>query len=153
MITLYLAGNGILKQPVLSLSDFFERNRTRYYDNLLRVREKNGLAQWLKFFLVGIVQTAKSGVATFDNILKLQKHVDSQIQTLGSRAANAQKIVHHLYQRPVLNAAKVGKVAEVAPASAYKLVADLERFGTLKEIIVGKRGKMHTFDAYVELFK
>jgi hypothetical protein len=26
---------------VLYLSDFFERNRTNYYDNLMRAREKN----------------------------------------------------------------------------------------------------------------
>lgn len=154
MITLYLVSKGILKQPVLYLSDFFERNRIYYYDNLMRVREKNDLAQWFKFFLVGIIETAKSGIATFDNILKLQKQVDSQIQTLGSRSANAQKIIHHLYQRPLITAAKVGKVAEVSSsASAYKLVADLERLGILKEITGGKRGKMYTFDAYLQLFK
>ena len=37
MITLYLVEKGILKQPILYLSDFFERNRTLYYDNLMRV--------------------------------------------------------------------------------------------------------------------
>jgi Fic family protein len=153
MITLYLVSKGILKQPVLYLSDFFERNRMHYYDNLMRVREKNDLLQWLKFFLVGIIETALSGIATFDNILKLQKQVDSQIQALGSRAVNAQKVVHYLYRRPVINAAKVGEVAGISPASAYKLVADLERIGILKETIGGKRGKMYRFDEYVQLFK
>ena len=153
MITLYLASKGLLKQPVLYLSDFFERNRTHYYDNLMRVREKNDLTQWFKFFLVGIIKTARSGIETFDNILKLQKHVDSQIQALGSRTANARKVVHYLYQRPVINAAKVGAVAGITPPSAYKLVADLERFGILKEITGGKRGKMYSFDAYLQLFK
>ncbi|MDP3029243.1 MAG: Fic family protein, partial [Deltaproteobacteria bacterium] len=43
LITLYLVSKGILKRPVLYLSDFFERNRTLYYDNLVRVREKNDL--------------------------------------------------------------------------------------------------------------
>ena len=40
MITLYLVEKGILKKPVLYLSDFFEKNGTLYYDNLTRVREK-----------------------------------------------------------------------------------------------------------------
>ena len=152
LITLYLVSKGILKRPVLYLSDFFERNRSLYYDNLMRVREKNDLLQWFKFFLVGIIETAKSGIATFDNILKLQKQVDSQIQTLGSRSTNAQKVVNYLYQRPIIDAAKVGAVADISPASAYKLIADLEQFGILKEITGGKRGKRHMFSAYLQLF-
>ena len=152
LITLYLVSRGILKQPVLYLSDFFERNRQLYYDNLMRVREKNDLLQWFRFFLVGVIETAKSSTATFDNILKLQKQVEAQLQTLGSRTANAQKVMNYLYQRPVLNAAKVGEVAGVTAASAYKLITDLERFGILREITGGKRGKVYAFDAYIKLF-
>jgi Fic family protein len=153
LITLYLVSRGILKQPVLYLSDFFVRNRQLYYDNLMRVREKNDLLQWFRFFLVGVIETARSSTTTFDNILKLQKQVETQLQTLGSRTANAQKVMYYLYQRPVVNAVKVGEVAGVSPASAYKLIADLERFGILKEITGGKRGKMYMFDAYLKLFK
>ena len=153
LITLYLVSRGILKKPVLYLSDFFERNRTHYYDNLTRAREKNDLQQWFKFFLVGVIETAKSGISTFDHILKLQKKVEAQIQTLGSRAANAQKVLDALYRSPVIDAARVGKIAKISPASAYKLVADLERFGILKEITGGKRGRTYMFDAYVKLFR
>ena len=66
----------------------------------MRVREKNDLVQWFKFFLVGIIETAKNGIATFDHILKLQQDVEKRIRTLGSRTANAQKVVHYLYQPP-----------------------------------------------------
>lgn len=153
LITLYLVSRGILKQPVLYLSDFFERNRQLYYDNLMRTREKNDLLQWFRFFLVGVIETAKSSTATFDNILKLQKKVESQLQTLGSRTANAQKVMNTLYQHPVINAARVGKAAGVSPASAYKLITDLEKFGILKEITGGKRGKIYVFNTYLKLFK
>lgn len=153
MITLYLVSKGILKQPLLYLSDFFERNRSNYYDNLMRVREKNDLQQWFKFFLVGVIETAKNGIQTFDNILKLQKQVEAQIQTLGSRASNAQKVLNYLYQRPLVDAAKIGEVAEISPASAYKLIVDLEQFGILKEITGGKRGKQYLFDGYLQLFR
>ncbi len=153
MITLYLVSKGILKQPLLYLSDFFERNRTHYYDNLMRMRDKNDLVRWFKFFLVGVIETAKSGIETFDNILKLQKQVEAQIQTLGSRASNARKVLNYLYQRPLVGAAKVGDVAGVSPASAYKLISDLESLGILKEITGGKRGKHYLFDDYLKLFR
>lgn len=152
LINLYLVDKGILKKPVLYLSDFFERNRMHYYDNLMRVREKKDLLQWFKFFLVGIIETAKNGIQTFDHILKLQKQVDNQIQTLGSRAVNAQKIIQYLYQHPLLDAAKVTEIAQISPASAYKLIADLEPH-ILKEITGGKRGKVYIFNDYLELFR
>jgi Fic family protein len=142
-----------LKQPLLYLSDFFERNRSHYYDNLMRMRDKNDLVRWFKFFLVGVIETAKSGIETFDNILKLRKQVEAQIQSLGSRASNAQKVLNYLYQRPLVDAAKVGDVAGVSAASAYKLIADLESLGILKEITGGKRGKHYLFDDYLKLFR
>jgi Fic family protein len=108
--------------------------------------------QWFKFFLFGIIETASNSVATFDNILKLQKQVESQIQILGSRSANAQKVIHYLYQRPISDAAKVGEVTDLLPASAYKLIADLVEFGILEEITGGKRGKQYMFMAYLRLF-
>lgn len=46
----------------------------------------------------------------------------------------------YLYQRPMIDAAKVGEVAGVSPASAYKLIVDLERLGILKEITAGSAG-------------
>lgn len=153
LVPLYLVSKGLLKRPVLYLSDFFERNRSLYYDNLMRVREKNDLLQWYKFFLVGIIETAKNGIDTFDKILKLQKQVEGQIQSLRSRAARAQKVVEYLYQNPIINAARVAKVAEVSHASAYKLITDLERFSILTEITGGKRGKMYLFSEYLNLFR
>lgn len=152
LITLYLVSKGILKKPVLYLSVFFERNRILYYDNLMRVREKNDLLQWFKFFLVGIIETAKNSIETFDAILQLQKEVEEKIQTLERRAANAQKVLNHLYQRPIIDASRVSKVAEVSPASAYKLIADFERLEILTEITGGKRGKMYLFASYFRLF-
>jgi Fic family protein len=90
LITIYLVSKGILKKPILYLSDFFERNRTFYYDNLMRVRTHNDLNQWFKFFLVGVIETCKSGVNTFGNILQLQKEIDNKIQLLKGRAIDGQ---------------------------------------------------------------
>ena len=153
LITLYLVNKGLLKRPVLYLSDFFERNRGHYYDNLTRVREKNDILQWFRFFLVGVIETAKNSINAFDNILKLQKEVEEKIQTLGSRTAKAQKIVQYLYQHPLVDAAKVAELAEVSASSAYKLIVDLENFGILKEITGGKRGRIFIFQNYLNLFK
>jgi Fic family protein len=153
MIPLYLVSKGILRKPILYLSDFLERNRTLYYDNLMRAREKNDIDQWLKFFLVGIIETAKNGIETFDNILGLQKEVDKKIQTLGSRAANAQKVVNQLYHKPIVNAEKVAGIADISLPSAYLLIRELERLEIIKEITGGQRKKVYMFEDYLKIFR
>ncbi len=153
MITLYLVSKGILKRPILYLSDFFERNRSLYYDNLTRVRDSHDILQWYKFFLVGIIETAQNGIKTFDKILKLQKDCEAKIHALGSRANNGQKLLYHLYKYPMIDASEVGSLLKLSPASAYKLVADFERMQILKEVTGGKRGKLYIFSKYVNLFK
>ncbi len=153
MITLYLVNKGILKKPILYLSDFLESHRRHYYENLMRVREKDDISQWFKFFLVGIIETASKGITTFDNILQLQKQIDTQFQTLGTRAINARKIANYLYQKPLINAEKVSEVADISFPSAYKLIAELEKLGVLREITGGQRSREYIFDKYINLFQ
>lgn len=153
MITLYLVEKGILKKPILYLSDFFERNRMLYYDNLTRVREKNDLSQWYKFFLVGVIETAKNGINTFDSILKLQKEVEVKLQTLGSRSYNAQLILNYLFQRPIVDAQKVKELTGLSSPSVYKLIEELEKLEILTEITGAKRGKIYIFKEYTKIFK
>lgn len=153
LIPLYLVSKGILQKPILYLSDFFGKNRKLYYDNLTLVREKNDLNQWFKFFLVGIIQTAESGIATFDKILQLQKSTEIQLQTLGSRAANAKKVVDYLYKRPIINAEKISEITGISMPTAYKLIVDLERLEILKEITGGQRGRTYVYDKYFQIFR
>ena len=153
LIPLYLVSKGILQKPILYLSDFFGKYRKLYYDNLTLVREKNDLNQWFKFFLVGIIQTAESGIATFDKILQLQKSTEIKLQTLGSRAANAKKVVDYLYKRPIINAEKISEITGISMPTAYKLIVDLERLEILKEITGGQRGRTYVYDKYFQIFR
>ncbi len=66
----------------------------------MRVRRKDDIARWLKFFLVGVIETAKKGVETFDAILKLKAKTELNIHTLKTRATNAQKILYSLWTSP-----------------------------------------------------
>ena len=152
MITLYLVEKGLLKKPILYLSDFFEKNRTLYYDNLMKVREKQEINQWFKFFLVGVIETAKNSISTFDKILKLQKDIETRIQGLGSRSVSANTVVKQLYQHPVIQARKVQEITGLSMPTAYKIIEGLEELKVLKEVTGAKRGKLYFFKEYIDLF-
>lgn len=152
LITLYLVDKKILKKPILYLSDFFERNRQYYYDNLMNVRTKNDLKHWFKFFLVGIIETAKNGIETFDAVLKLKKEVEEKIQKKGNRTNHLLTIMEFLYQKPVVNAMKVVEITKVSQATAYKILDELVAMEILKEITGSKRGRTYIFKNYIKLF-
>lgn len=153
LITIYLVSTGILKQPILYLSDFFENNRQLYYDNLMLVRTHNNINQWLKFFLTGIIETAKKGVTTFDGILQLQKGLELKLKNLGNRSLNAQKVVDYLYTQPIINVGNVEAIIQKSNVTAYKLINDLEQLEILKEVSGAQRNKLYIFKDYVDLFK
>ena len=153
MIPIYLVEKGILKKPILYLSDFFERNRMLYYDNLSRVRLNNDLVQWFKFFLVGIIETAESGIQTFDKILKLEKDINRKLLELGIRAKNAKLLVNSLYRNPIFNALKAKEITGLSMASVYKLLDNLEELAIIRNLSGAKRGRLFILDDYVKLFE
>ena len=152
LITLFLVNKKLLKHPILYLSDFFERHRTLYYDNLTVVRTQDNINQWFKFFLTGVIEISEKGIATFESIFKLQKTLNERIATLGVRAADANKVLNRLYKNPVIDAAEMGQISGKSPKSAYKLISDMEKIGILNEITGGQRGRLYVFKEYVELF-
>lgn len=153
MITLYLVDKGILKKPILYLSDFLEKNRSHYYDNLTRVREKNDVLHWFKFFLTGILETAEKSITTFDRIMQLEKQVNEKLKSLGKRNAKAQLVMNYLYQKPIVNAQAVQKIIGSQNATAYSLIEDLVRLEIIKETTGFQRNRTYIFDEYIQLFK
>lgn len=153
LIPLYLVSKGLLKRPILYLSDFFERHRQLYYDNLMRVRTHHELNQWFKFFLTGVIETAKQGVRTFDDILRLQKSMDERLKFLGKRAADAHDLIQHMYRRPIVDVADVMRVIGKSNVSAYKLIADLEKAKILQEVTGSQRNRVYLFKEYLDIFR
>ncbi len=153
LITLYLVQKEILKKPILYLSDFLEKNRQLYYDNLIRVREKNDLQQWIKFFLVGIVETAKNSIDTFEKILLLKSEVENLALSKGSRAGAIQMVLEHLYKKPVITASLVSSITKQSLATSYSIVSDMEELGILKENTGGKRNRSYIFINYINLYR
>ncbi|MDD4758635.1 MAG: Fic family protein [Lascolabacillus sp.] len=153
LITLYLVSKNILKRPILYLSDFFERHRTLYYDNLMRVRTHNDISQWLKFFLTGVVETSQNGVNTLSAIMQLKNSIEKSVDTLGKRGIDARLIIDYMYKKPIISASEIMKIIDKSPQTIYNLLADLEKLDIIKEITGAQRNKLYVFGAYIDCFK
>lgn len=154
MITLYLVEKGIIEKPVLYLSDFFEKNRESYYDNLTKVRTQNDMLRWVKFFLIGIIETCHSSSQTLKSILELKKECEEKrIYGLGKKVNTAKILLDYLFQQPIVDAEVVSKQTGISLVSSYKLLDDFMRLGILKEMTGAKRNRLFAFEEYFTLFK
>lgn len=153
LITLYLVSSGILEKPLLYLSDFFERNKTLYYDNLTRVREKNDLAQWLKFFLTGVIQTAESSVNTLKRITDLKTKIEKEtILGMGKRSKIALEFFHYLFQKPVINIKDVELFTGLSTKASNDMVDVFVTNKILIETTGNQRNRVFFFKEYMDLF-
>ncbi|MBI3234563.1 MAG: Fic family protein [Bacteroidetes bacterium] len=153
LITLYLVSNQLLHKPTLYLSEFFEKNRSLYYDNLSRVRTHNDLTRWLKFFLEGVRSTSENSIQTFKNIITLRATVEHQIMSLGKKQALGKSLLEYLYGNPFTDAADVAKVLNVNISTANRLLHDFINLNILKEVTGFKRNRLFTFDDCINLFR
>lgn len=153
LITLYLVSNNLLAKPTLYLSDFFEKHRSLYYDNLTRVRTNNDLVQWLKFFLEGVRQTSESSIQTFKNIIKLRDDTEAKIAKLGKKQDTARQFLQHLYSHPIVDSADVVKLFNINISTALRLIDDFVKLKILKEITGQKRNQNFVFEGYLKLFR
>lgn len=153
LITLYLVSSGILEKPLLYLSDFFERNKSLYYDNLTRVREKNDLAQWLKFFLTGVIQTAESSVNTLKRITDLKTKIEKEtILGMGKRSKIALEFFHYLFQKPVINIKDVELFTGLSTKASNDMVDVFVANKILIETTGNQRNRVFFFKEYMDLF-
>ena len=153
LITLYLVSNNLLVRPTLYLSDFFEKNRIHYYNNLMIARTTNNLGQWIKFFMVGVVSTAKISIKTFNDIIKLKEKIEGdKILRLGKKTVKARQLVNGLYKKPLVDASDVAAILEVAPSTANRFISDFVSLKILKELTNYKRNRIFAFTDYLKLF-
>jgi len=154
MIALYLASNDLLTKPTLYLSDFFERHKTQYVDHLMAVREGNHIKAWVRFFLFGVTETARSSIQVFKDVLKLKEKLDSEVLPHFStrRQKNAQILMKQLYKQPIVNIKAVSELLNMPVNTASLLVNDFVTHGVLQEMTGKPRSRIFVFKAYVMIF-
>ena len=153
LIALQLIYYGILQKPTLYISDFFDKHRDSYYDSLSLARTSNNIEQWIKFFLSGVIATAKNGKETFEEIIKLRGEYEQTIMTFGRRAELGQRLLLYMFSKPVVNISQISKELNIAFNTASSLIQQFSQTGIVKEITDLSRNRLFVLWNYLDLFK
>ena len=99
-----------------------------------------------------MVETARKGQKTFQDILSLGNELESKMVTLGKRAENARTLLVRLYRKPVVSINDVAKLLDVTHRAANGLVRQFVELGILEEITGFQRNRLFVFRRYTALF-
>ena len=111
------------------------------------------MEQWVKFFLTGVIDTAKNGKETLKTILILRKQYEDKIVSLGRKIPVAQKLLSFLFSSPVISINQASEHLEIGFAATSRLIANFQRLGLLKEVTGLSRNRLFVLSEYITLFK
>jgi len=111
------------------------------------------MKQWLKYFLVGVAETADNATQTLSNVLELKARLEGQLNmNFKKKSANASILLQHLFKKPVIHVNQVKELTESSYKTANELVSDFVNVGILKEMTGQSRNRIFIFEEYIKLF-
>lgn len=149
LISLLLHERGLLPQPLLYISAFFERSGAEYYDRLLRVSTHGDWLGWLIYFLTGVEVQAQAAVNDAERLLTLQARYHDRLSEARARQA-AHWLVDQLFINPYVSAPRAAEVLGVSPPTARAAIRDLEAQGMLRERTGRKWGQLFLAEEVLE---
>lgn len=154
LITLYLVDRGLLHKPLLQVSTFFERERALYYDNLMRVRTRHDLRQWLAYFLTGMEEAAARTIASIRQALSIRERTEALIrESFGRRSSSGLLLLQALLRRPTLTVDEAASATGLSFKAANDLVDRMQSSAILREITGKERNRIFVFEEYLDAFR
>lgn len=153
LITFYLWKEEFLEKPVLFLSSFFKKHQQLYYDKLDGYRHGR-VAEWVEFFLDGVIEIANEAIDTVGKITVLRERDMAKVQALGKRASeSAIMVLPRLYGQPVVNNALVQKWTGFTYAGAQTVISRFIEMGILVPKDEDKKyGQSYIYKTYTDIF-
>jgi Fic family protein len=136
---------GLLPQPLLNLSVYFEHYRQEYYDRLLAVSQRGEWDEWVRFFLRGVSLQAKDSVARLGRLQGLR----AQYQVLVASERNPKRmeqVLDFLFMRPIISIGQLQDGLAINFVTAKRYVEKLALAGILHEATGYSRNRIFRAD-------
>lgn len=133
MIPLVLFERGTIRQPLLYLSPYLERNKDEYIDRMFDVSRYGDWVGWIGFFLRVVRESCVETIAIADRLFALQATYRTKLSGAG-RSSLPLAIVDHLFQHPIVSIPRIQALLGTTYASAQKNLALLEDAGIVEPV-------------------
>lgn len=139
LIVLSLMKSGVLSEPTLTVSPWFEARRTEYYDALLSVSTDGNWNGYLSFFARGIETSATATRTQMLALVDVQAELKEQVRASKLRSAQAPALIDIAVANPAFSVDRVMEETGLSYARANGLVKQAEDLGLLQTLNPGSR--------------
>ena len=141
LISLLLQRDGLLPEPYLYLSSYFNARRSDYVDHLLAVSQHGEWGEWLLFFLRGVQSQADEAHQRANLLVDLREGYQQRYQS--ERSENILELVMRLFENPYLDVNTAAEWLDVEYSTANRLIGQLEDDGILEELTGKDRNRFY----------
>jgi DNA-binding MarR family transcriptional regulator len=78
---------------------------------------------------------------------------EEKITKLGRREKLANRLIVNLYSNPVISPREAERKLEVTPATANRLLSEMEKIGLIKERTGFSRNRLYELHEYLDIFR
>lgn len=140
LITLMMCERGLLSEPFLYVSAYFNRYRDEYINRLFEVSASGRWNEWLKFFLRAIEEQSKEAFIRSNELRELKEQYRLQYQD--TQSETLLQVIYLLFSNPVVTVPQaVDEIGKTYPA-VNNAFQQLEEEGVLVEITGKQRNRM-----------
>lgn len=131
LIVLHLQAVGVLTEPTLTVSPWFEGRRTEYYDRLLEVSTRGAWDQFIGFFAAGLHASAEATRTQMRALVAVQGELADVVGGSRLRSANARALVDLAVANPSFTVRHVEARLGISYGRANALIGQLMELGIL----------------------
>lgn len=152
LLVLLLRERGVLRQPLLHLSAFFERTRSEYYSRLLAVTTDGDWDGWLRYVLLGVAEQARAVAVDARRLLAERDRLRASLAGLRSRE-NAFALLDELFVNPYVTARSVSEGLRISDPAARTAIRAHVEAGILRELTGRGWGRAYVADDVLNLIQ
>jgi Fic family protein len=133
IISLQFVEHGFLNPPVLNLSDWLNREKEKYKDELLVLSYEGDFDRWIGYFADSIIGQAQREITRIEELLGFRNKLVETLNTSKERGV-VLKLADYLIGNPVLSVKRIAEEYRVTYPPASSAVNKLVKLGVLREI-------------------
>jgi Fic family protein len=152
LVTLLLCAEGLLPQPLLYLSAFFERYQAEYYQRLLDVSQSGQWNEWILFFLRGVASQARDAIRRSERLLALWKDYRARLQDARASALLL-LLADELFVCPAITNRWASQRLSITPRSAQLHIDKLQQANILQEATGKSRNRVYVAPEIVSIIE